>query len=142
MLTGVDVARGLEQAEVLHQQRQVEAYRAETGGETMQSLTIAGGIAVLTEPSFGRKLNHVTGLAMSGAVISEALADVERAYAPRSERRGRPLSARVPQRLCSAGRTRVPRQCVQQYLYLRPLGLQPNVLVGRCRGDHNGPSCR
>lgn len=83
MLTGVDVARGLEQAEALHLQRQVEAYRAETGRETMQSLTIAGGIAALTESSFGRKLNHVTGLAMSGAVTSEVLADVERAYAAR-----------------------------------------------------------
>lgn len=83
MLTGSDVARALEQAEAVHLKRQVEAYRAETGQATVQSLAIAGGVAALTEPIFGRKLNHVTGLAMNGALTHDALAEVERAYAAR-----------------------------------------------------------
>lgn len=83
MLTGIDVARGLEQAEAMHLQRQVETYRAETGREAIQSLTIAGGVAALTESVFGRKLNHVTGLAMNSALSHKALAEVECAYAAR-----------------------------------------------------------
>lgn len=82
MLTSPDVAAALEAAETWHLRVQVETWRA-LGADMAHVAGIGGGVAAFTEPRFGRKLNHVTGLGMSGPVDEEALARLESAYAER-----------------------------------------------------------
>ena len=80
ILTGPELARALEQAEATHLSRQVAACR-ELGYKDARAIAIAGGVAALTDPAFGRKLNHVTGLGMGAPVDSGELARLEAAYA-------------------------------------------------------------
>ena len=47
------------------------------------SLSIAGGVAALTVPEFGRKLNHVTGAGVREVLSAEHFEQVEVAYAAR-----------------------------------------------------------
>ncbi len=81
ILTGSDIALGLEAAEALHLQRQVETYGRLTGAPSARAIPACGGIAAVTEPLFGRKLNHVTGLGMGEPVTDAALQALEHAYA-------------------------------------------------------------
>lgn len=82
VLTSPSVAAAIEAAEAHHLRLQVQAWRA-LGANDAHVLDIAGGVAAFTEPLFGRKLNHVTGLGMNGPVGPEALEALESAYAAR-----------------------------------------------------------
>jgi len=82
VLTSPDVAATLEAAEAWHLRVQVETWRA-LGAVDARAVEIGGGVAAVTEPLFGRKLNHVTGLGMAGPVDEDALARLEAAYAGR-----------------------------------------------------------
>ena len=80
ILTAPDIARAIEGAEAHHLRVQVETWAA-LAGNGAHVVEIAGGVAAFTEPLFGRKLNHVTGLGMAGHVEAGALATLESAYA-------------------------------------------------------------
>jgi len=80
ILTSPQVARAIEHAEAHHLRTQVETWRA-LGGADAHVVEIGTGVAAFTEPLFGRKLNHVTGLGMDGPVDEAALARLEAAYA-------------------------------------------------------------
>lgn len=82
ILTAPEVARAIEGAEAHHLRLQVDTWRALQGNDA-HAVEIAGGVAAFTEPLFGRKLNHVTGLGMRGAVEAPALEALEAAYAVR-----------------------------------------------------------
>ena len=82
VLTSPRVASVLEAAEAWHLRVQVETWRA-LGASEAQVLEIGGGVAAFTEPLFGRKLNHVTGLGLAGPVDDDAFARLEAAYAAR-----------------------------------------------------------
>lgn len=82
VLTSPRVASILEAAEAWHLRVQVETWRA-LGASDAHVLEIGGGVAAFTEPLFGRKLNHVTGLGMAGPVDDDAFARLEAAYAAR-----------------------------------------------------------
>ncbi|WP_211462762.1 GNAT family N-acetyltransferase [Collimonas silvisoli] len=81
MLTGPELAHTLEAAEATHLSRQVAAYRQLSGREECRAIAICGGVAALTDPAFGRKLNHVTGLGMGAPVSRGQLAQLETIYA-------------------------------------------------------------
>ena len=76
VLTSPAVAATLEAAEAWHLRVQVETWRA-LGAADARAVEIGGGVAAFTEPLFGRKLNHVTGLGMEGPVAADALAREE-----------------------------------------------------------------
>ncbi|MEO6920731.1 MAG: GNAT family N-acetyltransferase [Collimonas sp.] len=81
ILTGPELARALELAEATHLSRQVDSFRALSRAENARTVAIAGGIAALTDPAFGRKLNHVTGFGMTAPALSFELAALESMYA-------------------------------------------------------------
>jgi GNAT superfamily N-acetyltransferase len=80
VLTSPDVAAAIEAAEAWHLRVQVQTWRA-LGAQSAHVVEIGGGVAAFTEPLFGRKLNHVTGLGLAGPVDEDALARLETAYA-------------------------------------------------------------
>lgn len=82
ILTSPEVAATLEAAEAWHLRVQAETWRA-LGAADAHAVEIGGGVAAFTERLFGRKLNHVTGLGMAGAVDEHALVRLEAAYAER-----------------------------------------------------------
>jgi len=82
VLTSPSIAAAIEAAEAHHLRQQVETWRA-LGAADAHVVEIAGGVAAFTERLFGRKLNHVTGLGMNGAVDPDALAALESAYTAR-----------------------------------------------------------
>jgi GNAT superfamily N-acetyltransferase len=82
ILTSPSVAAAIEAAEAHHLRQQVLAWRT-LGAAGAHVVDIAGGVAAFTEPLFGRKLNHVTGLGLSGSVDDAALTGLEAAYAER-----------------------------------------------------------
>jgi GNAT superfamily N-acetyltransferase len=82
ILTSPDVARAIEDAEARHLRLQVETWRTLQGNDA-HVVEIGSGVAAFTEPLFGRKLNHVTGLGMDEAVDPATLAALESAYAAR-----------------------------------------------------------
>jgi GNAT superfamily N-acetyltransferase len=82
VLTSPGVAAAIEAAEAHHLRQQVLTWRT-SGSADAHVVEIAGGVAAFTEPLFGRKLNHVTGLGMGGPVDPAALAALESAYGAR-----------------------------------------------------------
>ena len=82
VLTAASVAQAIEAAEAHHLRLQVETWRTLVATDS-HVVEIAGGVAAFTEPLFGRKLNHVTGLGMSEPVDPQALEALESAYAAR-----------------------------------------------------------
>lgn len=82
ILTSPDVGAALEAAESWHLRVQCETWHA-LGAAHAHAVEIGGGIAAFTEPRFGRKLNHVTGLGLAGPVDEGALARLEAAYGER-----------------------------------------------------------
>ena len=82
VLTSPRVASILEAAEAWHLRVQVDTWRG-LGASDAHVLEVGGGVAAFTEALFGRKLNHVTGLGMAGAVDEDAFARLEAAYAER-----------------------------------------------------------
>jgi GNAT superfamily N-acetyltransferase len=82
ILTSPSVAVAIEAAEAHHLRQQVLTWRL-LGAADAHVAEVGGGVAAFTEPLFGRKLNHVTGLGLSGPVDDAALAGLEAAYAAR-----------------------------------------------------------
>ncbi|MFL6678381.1 MAG: GNAT family N-acetyltransferase [Burkholderiaceae bacterium] len=82
ILTSPDIAATLEAAEAWHLRVQLETWRA-LGAADAHVVEIGGGVAAFAERLFGRKLNHVTGLGLAGAIDEDALARLEAAYAAR-----------------------------------------------------------
>jgi len=81
ILTGPELAQALELAEARHLSRQTDAYRTWSGNARARAVAVCGGVAALTEPAFGRKLNHVTGCGMALPLQAAELADLESMYA-------------------------------------------------------------
>ncbi|MFC4278217.1 GNAT family N-acetyltransferase [Achromobacter aloeverae] len=84
ILTGLEVAHALEFTEATHLGRQVAAFRTLTKREDVSALSVCGGIAAFTDSTFGRKLNHVTGLGMGVTVSEEAISQLEARYSARA----------------------------------------------------------
>ena len=83
VITSPLVARAIEAAEAHHLRVQVDTWRA-LGASHAHVVELGTGVAAFTEPLFGRKLNHVTGLGMDDVPVDEAaLAALEAAYAQR-----------------------------------------------------------
>ncbi|MFL6628947.1 MAG: GNAT family N-acetyltransferase [Vitreoscilla sp.] len=82
ILTSPDIAATLEAAEAWHLRVQLETWRA-LGAADAHVVEIGSGVAAFAERLFGRKLNHVTGLGLAGAIDEDALARLEAAYAAR-----------------------------------------------------------
>jgi len=80
ILTGPTVARVLESTEAQHLARQVNTYRKLTNCGEAEVVSVSGAVAAITSPTFGRKLNHVTGLGMDGPINSAMLAELEAVY--------------------------------------------------------------
>lgn len=80
MLTTIEMAQRLEEADVQHLTRQVEVSSKIFLDQNITSLSVGGGVAAVTLPSFGRKLNHIVGFGMRGPVSSEELIAVEELY--------------------------------------------------------------
>ena len=81
ILTATELAHILEFAEASHFRRQADAYRAWSGDRRARAVEVCGGVAALTEPAFGRKLNHVTGAGMVAPFKASELAELESMYA-------------------------------------------------------------
>jgi GNAT superfamily N-acetyltransferase len=75
-----ELAQGLEEAEARHLAGQIGALAALDPALTATTLTVEGGVAALTVPGFGRKLNHVVGLGMRGAVDHPDVERLETAF--------------------------------------------------------------
>jgi GNAT superfamily N-acetyltransferase len=71
----------LERAEALQLERQVGACATSYPDAALRAVALAGGVAAITLPLFGRKLNHVTGAAMAGPFEEGALRAVEEEFA-------------------------------------------------------------
>ncbi len=83
VITSPQVARAIEAAEAHHLRVQVDTWRA-LGASQAHVVELGTGVAAFTEPMFGRKLNHVTGLGMDDTPVdTAALAALETAYAQR-----------------------------------------------------------
>jgi GNAT superfamily N-acetyltransferase len=82
ILTSLPVARALEAAEAHHLRVQVDTWRT-LGAADARFVEAGTGVAAFTEPLFGRKLNHVTGLGLDGPVDEPTLARLESAYGER-----------------------------------------------------------
>jgi ribosomal protein S18 acetylase RimI-like enzyme len=76
ILTAFDIARALEQAEALQLRRQVEAW-GRLAGRSARVIEVCGGVAAFTDPAFGRKLNHATGLGLGVPIDAGSVAGLE-----------------------------------------------------------------
>lgn len=83
ILSAPATAAVLEAAEACHLRRQVQAYRALAPACDALAMEVAGGVAALTDPDFGRKLNHVTGVGLEQPLTDPMLQALEAAYAQR-----------------------------------------------------------
>ncbi|AMP04176.1 GNAT family N-acetyltransferase [Collimonas pratensis] len=81
ILTAPDLAHILEFAEASHLRSQADAFRTWSGDTRARAVAVCGGVAVLTDPAFGRKLNHVTGAGMDAPFKASELAELESMYA-------------------------------------------------------------
>lgn len=81
ILTGPELAHILEFAEASHLRIQADVYRAWSGDKRACTVAVCGGVAALTDPAFGRKLNHVTGAGMDAPFKASELAELESMYA-------------------------------------------------------------
>ncbi|BCS21476.1 GNAT family N-acetyltransferase [Aspergillus puulaauensis] len=70
----------VETAEILFIKAQIQAVQALFPSQRSIAEPIGGGVAAVTKPSFGRKLNHVAGFGMNGPVSEKDLEAVERLY--------------------------------------------------------------
>jgi hypothetical protein len=80
MMITIEMVQRLEEADVLHLTRQVEACTQIFSVQNIASLSIGGGVAAVTVSPFGRKLNHIIGFGMKGTVSSKELATFENLY--------------------------------------------------------------
>jgi GNAT superfamily N-acetyltransferase len=77
LVTTLEMAQRLEEADILHLTRQVEVCTQMFPDQEIVAKSVGHGVAAVTLPSFGRKLNHIAGFGMSGQVSSNDIAVVE-----------------------------------------------------------------
>jgi len=77
LLTTLEMTQRLEEADVIHLTRQVEACSQMFPDQEIVTKPVGHGIAAVTLPSFGRKLNHIAGFGMAGPVSNEEFSVVE-----------------------------------------------------------------
>ena len=77
LLTSLQTAQRLEEADIAHIRRQIEACSQLFPDHKSFNVPVSDGIASITLPSFGRKLNRITGYGMKGPVSGEELAVAE-----------------------------------------------------------------
>ena len=70
----------VETAEIQFIKAQIQAVQARFPSQKFTAESIGGGVAAVTKPSFGRKLNHVAGFGMNGPVSEEDLEAIELFY--------------------------------------------------------------
>lgn len=70
----------VETAEMRFIKAQIQAVQARFPSQKFIAESIGGGVAAVTKPTFGRKLNHVAGFGMNGPVSEEDLEAVELLY--------------------------------------------------------------
>lgn len=75
-----DMAQRLEEADKIHLSRQVESCIQIFTDQAIQLQPAGYGVAAVTLPLFGRKLNHVVGFGMAGSVSTDDLAKTEALY--------------------------------------------------------------
>jgi hypothetical protein len=75
------MAQRLEEADILHITRQVEACAQIFPGHKSFAVPIDHGVATITLPSFGPKLNRITGWGRAGCVSEKELLIVEAEFA-------------------------------------------------------------
>jgi GNAT superfamily N-acetyltransferase len=79
-----DMAQRLEAADKIHLARQVETCIQIFPEQGIQLQPVGYGVAAVTLPLFGRKLNHVVGFGMGGPTSTDDLAKVEKLYEQKS----------------------------------------------------------
>lgn len=77
LLTSFETAQRLEEADIAHISRQIEACSQLFPDHKSFNVPVGDGLASITLPSFGRKLNRITGYGMKGPVSCEELAVAE-----------------------------------------------------------------
>lgn len=80
LLTTLYTAQRLEEADILHLSRQVEACKQIFPNKICYTTYAGHGVASFTLPSFKRKLNRIIGFGMEGTASSEDLVEAEIAY--------------------------------------------------------------
>ncbi|KAL3465705.1 hypothetical protein BJX64DRAFT_296973 [Aspergillus heterothallicus] len=75
--TTPESARLIEVAEIAFIKRQIEGASQLFPNDGFVAEPIGGGVAAITKPSFGRKLNHVAGFGMDGPVTERDLETIE-----------------------------------------------------------------
>lgn len=77
LLTSRETAYRLEEADTLHTIRQIDVCAQLFPDHKSVTVPIGDGVAAITLPLFGRKLNRVDGYGMPGRILDEDLAMVE-----------------------------------------------------------------
>ncbi|KAL4993027.1 hypothetical protein BDV10DRAFT_179864 [Aspergillus recurvatus] len=70
----------IERAETAFITAQIDAARRHFPDDGFLAEPIGGGVAAVTKPTFGRKLNHVAGIGMGCPVTDQDVDDIERLY--------------------------------------------------------------
>lgn len=78
--TSDELRRIVAKAEITHLQRQILALQHLRGAQHYAPHDVAGSTTIVSEPIFGRKLNHTYGLGVFGSVTAEDLREIELAY--------------------------------------------------------------
>jgi len=77
LLTSREMAQRLEEADVLHVTRQIEACTRLFPDNKSITVPIGNGVAAITQPALGRKFNRIIGYGMGVSVSEKDLANVE-----------------------------------------------------------------
>ncbi|TVY80747.1 hypothetical protein LSUE1_G002548 [Lachnellula suecica] len=83
LLTSHATATRLEAADTLHTTRQTHTVAILSPSSNSCTVPLGSGVAALTDPSFGRKLNRVTGFGMDSLISEAELVAVEKLFAER-----------------------------------------------------------
>ncbi|KAL5001720.1 hypothetical protein BDV10DRAFT_159606 [Aspergillus recurvatus] len=78
--TTPQTARLIEVAETAFINAQIQGVRQLFPNDRFLAKSIGGGVAAVTKPSFGRKLNHVAGFGMNGPVTDEDIETIEQLF--------------------------------------------------------------
>lgn len=142
LATTQQIVRACERADTEHLTRQIAALAQVCPAARAVAMPVGGGVAALTVPEFGRKLNHLVGAWLEDVVDVEQLNDLERAYRDRSVSLEIDLAPHGPaenlQRLASRG------YCVNAYtnVYWLDLTQPPNTSNVSADGSDARPVVR
>jgi hypothetical protein len=70
MFTTLATAQRIEEADIIHLNRQVEVCTKHFPDQTILAQAVGGGVAAVTMTIFGRKLNHIVGFGMNGKSLA------------------------------------------------------------------------